>query len=200
MGWHEPESFDAPSSPAASSRGPVLALGLLQWTALPLQASVGSKLRTAAHGLTLRLTSDGRYGFDGADVGLGHSSAAITLGVYGHLFKPDDRAAAVWRQYSADDFGVKGGHGDGYPHERRNLAPQKFGEKIPHHHREFHSQALRPLGDERLHQALIATPEHAGHPVRDNRRRESCAEGCWWRCRMKLERKPSCRCQSGANF
>src|SRR5262249_62065392 len=84
----------------------------------------------------------------------------------------------------------KGGHGDGYPHERRNLATQKFGEKIPHHHREFHSQALRPLGDERLHQALIATPELAGHPVRDNRRRESCAEGCWWRCRMKLERKP----------
>ena len=40
-------------------------------------------------------------------------------------------------------------------------------------------------GDERLHQALIATPEHAGHPVRDNRRRESCAEGCWWRRRMK---------------
>ena len=64
MGWHEPESFDAPSSPAASSRGPVLALGLLQWTALPLQASVGSKLRTAARGLTLRLMSEcGRCGF-----------------------------------------------------------------------------------------------------------------------------------------
>jgi len=26
---------------------------------------------------------------------LGHGSAAITLGVYGHLFKPDDRAAAA---------------------------------------------------------------------------------------------------------
>jgi integrase len=26
---------------------------------------------------------------------LGHGSAAITLGVYGHLFKPDDRAAAI---------------------------------------------------------------------------------------------------------
>ena len=26
---------------------------------------------------------------------LGHGSAAITLGIYGHLFKPDDRAAAV---------------------------------------------------------------------------------------------------------
>src|SRR5262249_24049801 len=40
-------------------------------------------------------------------------------------------------------------------------------------------------GDETLHQALIATPEHAGHPVRDNRPRESCAEGCWGRRRMK---------------
>jgi integrase len=26
---------------------------------------------------------------------LGHGSPAITLGVYGHLFKPDDRAAAA---------------------------------------------------------------------------------------------------------
>jgi integrase len=26
---------------------------------------------------------------------LGHGSPAITLGVYGHLFKPDDRAAAI---------------------------------------------------------------------------------------------------------
>src|SRR5262249_1847133 len=76
---------------------------------------------------------------------------------------------------------VRGGHGDGYPHERRNLPPQKFGEKIPHHHRKFHSQALRPLGDEMLYQALIAIPEHAGHAVRDNRRREGCAEGCGWR-------------------
>ena len=33
----------------------------------------------------------------------------------------------------------------------------------------------------RLHQAPIAIPEDAGRPVRDNRRRESCAEGCWWR-------------------
>jgi integrase len=37
---------------------------------------------------------------DGLDVlslsrRLGHGSAAITLGVYGHLFKPDDRAAAI---------------------------------------------------------------------------------------------------------
>jgi hypothetical protein len=29
------------------------------------------------------------------DVDLGHRSAAITLGVYGHSFKPDDRAAAI---------------------------------------------------------------------------------------------------------
>src|SRR5262249_31308 len=76
---------------------------------------------------------------------------------------------------------VRGGHGDGYPHERRNLPPQKFGEKIPHHHRKFHSQSLRPLRDERLYQALIAIPERAGHAVRDNRRREGCAEGCGWR-------------------
>src|SRR5262249_35448142 len=45
-----------------------------------------------------------------------------------------------------------------------------------HHHRKSHSQALRPLGSERLYQALIAMPEHAGHAVPDNRRRESCAE------------------------
>src|SRR5215469_7323129 len=45
---------------------------------------------------------------------------------------------------------------------------RKFGEKVPHHRREFHSQALRPLGDERLYQVLIANPEHAGHAVRDN--------------------------------
>jgi hypothetical protein len=32
---------------------------------------------------------------------------------------------------------------------------------------------------------LTAIPEHAGHAVRDNRRRESCAEGCWWRRRLK---------------
>ena len=43
----QPGSLDAPSSPAASSRDPVLGL-LLKWTALPLQASVGSKLRIAA--------------------------------------------------------------------------------------------------------------------------------------------------------
>src|SRR5215831_20953859 len=90
-----------------------------------------------------------------------------------------------------------GGHGDRYPHERRNLAPQKFGEKIPHHHREFHSQALRPLGDGRLHQALIAIPEHAEHAVRDNRRRKSCAEGCGWRRGLKSEQEPSGLCQSG---
>ena len=30
--------------------------------------------------------------FDGTDVELGHGSGAITLGVYRHLFKPDDRA------------------------------------------------------------------------------------------------------------
>jgi hypothetical protein len=42
----QPGSLDAPSSPAASSRDPVLGL-LLKWT-LPLQASVGSKLRIAA--------------------------------------------------------------------------------------------------------------------------------------------------------
>src|SRR5215813_10292679 len=80
---------------------------------------------------------------------------------------------------------ARGGHGDGYSHERRNLATQKFGEEIPHHHRESHSQALRPLGDQRLHQALIATPEHGGHPVRDHRRRESYAEGYWWHRRMR---------------
>jgi hypothetical protein len=33
--------------------------------------------------------------FDGTDVDLGHGSGAITLGVYRHLFKPDDRAAAI---------------------------------------------------------------------------------------------------------
>ena len=39
-------------------------LGLYSWTALPLQASAGSKLRSAARGLTLRPTSDcGRCGF-----------------------------------------------------------------------------------------------------------------------------------------
>jgi hypothetical protein len=47
--------------------------------------------------------------FDGTDVELGHGSGAITLGVYRHLFKPDDRAfkpdiapRQSWRQYSAE--------------------------------------------------------------------------------------------------
>ena len=35
------------------------------------------------------------------------------------------------------------------------------------------------------YQALIANPEHAGHAVRDNRRREGCAEGCGGRRRLK---------------
>jgi hypothetical protein len=48
------------------------------------------------HALTLRLMSEyGRCGFDGTDVDLGHGAGAITLGVYRHLFKPDDRAAAI---------------------------------------------------------------------------------------------------------
>ena len=47
---------------------------------------------------------------DGLDVlslsrRLGHGSAAITLGVYGHLFKPDDRAAAIM------EAALKGGSG-----------------------------------------------------------------------------------------
>src|SRR5262249_42590405 len=46
-GVAQPGSLDAPSSPAASCRDPVLGL-LLKWTALPLQASVGSELRIAA--------------------------------------------------------------------------------------------------------------------------------------------------------
>src|SRR6516164_3960279 len=58
-------------------------------------------------------------------------------------------------------------------------------DEISLHHREFHSQALRPLGDERLYQALIAIPQHTGHAVRDNRRRESCAESCGWRRGLK---------------
>src|SRR5947209_4632028 len=70
-------------------------------------------------------------------------------------------------------------------HASTCVSATHFGEKIPHHHRKFHSQALRPLGDERLYQALIAIPEHAGHPVRDNRRREGCAEGCGWRRGLK---------------
>jgi hypothetical protein len=47
------------------------------------------------HALTLRLMSEyGRCGLRWhRDVDLGHGSGAITLGVYRHLFKPDDRAA-----------------------------------------------------------------------------------------------------------
>jgi hypothetical protein len=37
----------------------------------------------------------GAVDFDGTDLDLGHGSGAITLGVYRHLFKPDDRAAAI---------------------------------------------------------------------------------------------------------
>jgi integrase len=33
---------------------------------------------------------------------LGHGSPAITLGVYGHLFKPDDRAAAIMEKVLSD--------------------------------------------------------------------------------------------------
>jgi hypothetical protein len=45
--------------PAPSHPHAVLSWGCgYSWTALPLQASVGSKLRTAARGLTLRPTSE----------------------------------------------------------------------------------------------------------------------------------------------
>src|SRR6516162_7932673 len=37
----------------------------------------------------------------------------------------------------------------------------------------------------RYDQALIAIPQHTGHAVRDNRRRESCAESCGWRRGLK---------------
>jgi hypothetical protein len=48
------------------------------------------------HALTLRLMSEyGRCGFRWHRFDLGHGSGAITLGVYRHLFKPDDRAAAI---------------------------------------------------------------------------------------------------------
>jgi len=91
-GVAQPGSLDAPSSPAASSRGPVLGL-LLKWTALPLQASVGSKLRIAARA---EAATDERvralWISMAQNVDLGHGSGAITLGVYRHLFKPDDRA------------------------------------------------------------------------------------------------------------
>jgi hypothetical protein len=132
------------------------------WSAVPTQEGW-----LIARGATKR----GRL--DGAPISLRTNARVISS-----MRLRTKRRDAARRPWQARRF-------DGYPHERRNLATQKFGEEIPHHHRESHSQALRPLGDERLHQAFIAIPEHAGHPVQDNRRRESCAEGCWWRCRMK---------------
>ena len=58
-----PESLDASPAPPHPLAVLSLGLGLYAWTALPLQASAGSKLHSAARGLTLRPTNDcGRYG------------------------------------------------------------------------------------------------------------------------------------------
>jgi hypothetical protein len=96
MGWHSQGSLDAPSSPAASSRDPVLGL-LLKWTALPLQASVGSKLRIAA--CADAATDERVRALLGPRARLGRDHAREqrlqTLRRSRGSFKPDDRAAAI---------------------------------------------------------------------------------------------------------
>jgi hypothetical protein len=102
-GVAQPGSLDAPSSPAASSRDPVLGL-LLKWTALPLQARVGSKLRIAA---CADAATDERVR---ALLDLGHGSGAITLVNKGckrcvdlaARSSPTIAPRQSWRQYSAE--------------------------------------------------------------------------------------------------
>src|SRR5215475_8204571 len=117
MGWHSQGAVTLP--PAQPHPLATLSCGCYLNGPLCHSKRVSAASCGLLHALTLRLMScTGAVDFDSTDLDLGHGSGAITLGVYRHLFKPDDRAAAI-----SDDFRVKGGHGDGYPHERRNLAP-----------------------------------------------------------------------------
>jgi integrase len=75
----------APRSPRALTH---------QWTAAAKTAGVQATLHSLRHTHASTLIASG---LDVLTISrrLGHGSAAITLNVYGHLFKPDDRAAAI---------------------------------------------------------------------------------------------------------
>jgi integrase len=66
----------------------------LEWGKMATAASLTVSFHSLRHTHASMLIADG---LDVLSLSrrLGHGSAAITLGVYGHLFKPDDRAAAV---------------------------------------------------------------------------------------------------------
>src|SRR5262245_44482778 len=65
-----------------------------QWTAAAKTASIKATLHSLRHTHASTLIA---AGLDVLTISrrLGHGSPAITLNVYGHLFKPDDRAAAI---------------------------------------------------------------------------------------------------------
>jgi integrase len=66
----------------------------LEWGKMAKAAGISVSFHSLRHTCASILIADG---LDVLSLSrrLGHGSAAITLGVYGHLFKPDDRAAAI---------------------------------------------------------------------------------------------------------
>jgi integrase len=83
-----PDWDGAPRSPRALT---------LEWGKMAKAASLTVSFHSLRHTHASMLIADG---LDVLSLSrrLGHGSAAITLGVYGHLFKPDDRAAAIMEQ------------------------------------------------------------------------------------------------------
>jgi integrase len=67
----------------------------LQWRRAMQAAGLNATLHSLRHTHASTLIA---AGLDVLTISrrLGHGSPAITLGVYGHLFRPDDRAAAIW--------------------------------------------------------------------------------------------------------
>ena len=68
-----------------------------QWTLALRKAGLTATLHSLRHAHASTLIA---AGLDVLTISrrLGHRSPAITLGVYGHLFRPDDRAAAIMEQ------------------------------------------------------------------------------------------------------
>jgi integrase len=80
-----PDWDGAPRSPRALT---------LEWGKMAKAAGISVSFHSLRHTCASILIAEG---LDVLSLSrrLGHGSAAITLGVYGHLFKPDDRAAAI---------------------------------------------------------------------------------------------------------